>query len=106
MSWSTSQVVVDGDTTKLEESFATNPVNESAKSQQAFALNVIREAFDSDVVSGAYNVSASGHSDPTVDSDRKSFSLSFSPTTVAVVAESGPEEFQDGDSMPPGPTAL
>lgn len=129
MSWSTSQVVVDGDTSKLEEALTATQVNESAKAQQVFAIDLIQEAFASGVVDGAYNVSVSGHSDPEQENDRKSFSLSFNPTTVSevVTATSGsettttqseagsvsspgtpspngePTEFQDGDAMPPAP---
>lgn len=87
MSWSFSGVVSDGDTSKIEENFAANAVSESAAAQRAFALNMIKEAFDSGVVDGAYSLSVSGHSDPDTEGDRKSFSLSFSPVAAAVVMQ-------------------
>lgn len=83
MSWFASGVVVNGDTTALEDFFnKVDPEpNESSRDQFNFALEVITNAFDAEIVEGAYSVSCSGHSNPDAENDRKSFSLSFSAIT-------------------------
>lgn len=88
MSWSVYGAVEEGDTHLLEEEYAHNKtVNDSFSNnynfdtdeQFEFCLTVVKEAFESGIVDGAYSVSVSGHSDPNDENDRKSISIAFSP---------------------------
>lgn len=81
MSWSVSGIVDDGNTEELEQNFNNNHPSstDDVREQFNFVLTVVSDAFDEGVVEGYYNVSASGHTDPTTEGDRKSLSLSFTP---------------------------
>lgn len=88
MSWSTSAIVDDGNTSDLEDAFAANysDSNASVQEQFEFVLNTIHEAFDAGVVDGLYSVSCSGHSDPEQENDRKYIALSLNPTSAPATA--------------------
>lgn len=93
MSWTASAIVTDADTTALEEVIAKNnalympPPNDAMLAQQEFAVSIVQEAFEAEVVEGTYNVSLNGHSNPDQENDRKSLGISFSPTVIAQAVE-------------------
>lgn len=87
MSWSVYAMVEDGDVAELFEKIDANnataypqPVNSSVLDQQKFVVDVIQQAFESEVVDGLYSVSVGGHSNPDYPDDRKSLSIVFSPS--------------------------
>lgn len=94
MSWSASALVVDGDTHKLEEVFESQRQgdyynNDEMENQKSFVIETIQNAFETEVVEGAYNVYCGGHSDSSQENDRKSLNISMTPTEIP--AESGDE---------------
>lgn len=90
MSWLANAIVTDGDTTELaaiiegnNELYYPQPVPPSMLSQQEFALEVVQNAFEVEVVEGTYSVNIGGHTNPDQENDRKSLNISFSPTVLA-----------------------
>jgi hypothetical protein len=89
MSWFAAGIVVDGDTSELEKVLEANDqhFNDEMREQQQFAMNVVAEAFEALVVEGAYSVSLTGHSNSEQENDRKSLSMTFSPTTLPATTD-------------------
>ena len=84
MSWSLSGNL--NDLGEFSTNSDTSSLNEDNQQQLAFLKKVLKDGVDEGLLEGYYTVSLGGHSDPSVEGDRKSLYLSTSPMTAPVAA--------------------